>query len=472
MSLIPNNFISVGTTDREVVNYLNDLFQDALKKKISDIHILTQGKDCFIMYREAGIMIDVDTVSYQFGDQIDSKIRARADLNKSEGHLAVDGRMSLVYGEDRVDVRVSIVPSVGGRKIVCRLLDQSNSGRDLNDIPMSLMIRQCIDEIISEPQGLFLVSGPTGSGKTTLLYAILNALHNGKRNIVTIENPVEYTVPKITQINVTHNITFAQALRATLRQDPDVILVGEIRDADTAKIASDAANTGHLVLSTIHANNAALAITRMIDFGVDTQSLAGCLRCVTAQRLVRAVADHTLMTWRTPSPIDTEWLGNHKIVLDTNNNNVPFDGNDVSIFEGRMPIIEMIKIDAIVSKAIIEGKGEVAILNAAINQPQLELLAAAGIRLARQGLTSFEQITEAVGKEAIVPTINSIGQNLVARGLINNDELFGLLESQVELRHRGFVKTLEELAIELRASQQIADVVNLVPENQKAHETA
>lgn len=472
MSNLPDNFISTGTQDRAVVDYLNQLFPDALKRRISDIHFLTQGKNCFIQYREAGMMIDVKTVDHKFGDMIDSKIRSRADLNKAESHIAVDGRMSLLYEEGQVDVRVSIVPSVGGRKIVCRLLDQSNSGRNIAAIPMSLMIRQCIDEIIAEPQGLFLVSGPTGSGKTTLLYAILNALHNGKRNIVTIENPVEYTVPKITQINITHNITFSQALRATLRQDPDVILVGEIRDAETAQIAAEAANTGHLVLTTIHANNASLAITRMLDFGVEPQSLAGCLRCVTAQRLVQSIReeDKKSLHWHAPSALDQEWMNNHKILSNIDNNHLPYDGGRASTFYGRMPIIEMIKIDSAVSKAILERKGEVAILNAAINQPQFELLAAAGVRLARNGLTSFEQILEAVGKEAITPTEKSVGQELVECGVINSDQLYYLLEMQVILRRDDFPLSLEELSDELHDFGKLKTLEERI--EQRTHERA
>lgn len=465
MHIAPDNFISVGSQDRAVVDYLNNIFKDALTRNVSDVHFLTQKKECFIMYREAGVMTEIDTVGYEFADMIDSKIRSRADLNKAESHLAVDGRMSLSYENGNIDVRVSIVPSVNGRKIVCRLLDQSNSGRAISEIPMSAMIRQCINEIVAEPQGLFLVSGPTGSGKTTLLYAILNQLNNGKRNIITIENPVEYVVPKITQINITHNITFSQALRATMRQDPDVILVGEIRDADTAKIAADAANTGHLVLSTIHANNAAMAITRMIDFGVPPQSLAGCLRCVTAQRLVRAVDVPSLLTIHSPSSIDVEWAKNHGIDIASQNSLMYYDSGSSTAFNGRLPVIEMIKIDSLVAKAIVAGKGEVSVLNAAIDQPQFELLASAGIRLAKKGLTSFEQVAEAVGKEAIIPTVKSTGQLLVDSGVINSEELFSLLESQVELRRRGFVKSLNELAYEMNKDK----VNDVIEENIKSY---
>jgi general secretion pathway protein E len=312
---------------------------------------------------------------------------------------------------------------------------------------MSVMLRHCIADIISQPNGLFLVSGPTGSGKTTLLYAILNALHNGHRNICTIEHPVEYTVAKITQINVSHHISFSLGLRTVLRQDPDVILIGEIRDSETAKIVVEAANTGHLVLSTIHANTSALAITRMIDFGVNPMSLAGCLRSVTAQRLVRAVGDKDGIRWRPRTPLEEEWLTRHNVDIGADSVMVPHDDGRKEIFSGRLPIIEMIKNDESVSRAIVEGRGEVSILNAAVNQPQLELLGAAGVRLARKGLTTIEEVMEAVGKEAIVPSAKSLGRKLIESGLIRADHLYPLLEQQAKLRQKGFVRTLEEMAL-------------------------
>lgn len=450
--IIPDNFISVGTQDKPVVDYLNKLFASAMKRKVSDIHFLTQGKDCFIQFRDSGIMVDIDMVDHSMADQIDSKIRARADLNKADMHIPVDGRMSLRYStkddnsNQKLDVRVSITPTVGGRKIVCRLLDETNSARTLAEITMSIMVRRSIEDIIAQPNGLFLVSGPTGSGKTTLLYAILNDINDGTKNICTIENPVEYSVPKITQINISQYITFALGLSTVLRQDPDIILIGEIRDAETARIAVEAANTGHLVLATIHANSAALSITRMIDLGVNPQSLAGCLRAVTAQRLLRAVGDDSGVKWRTKTAVESEWLKCHQIDIGPDTTLLPHDDGRTSLFRGRMPILEMIKNDAGVSRAIVEGQGEIAILNAAVNQPQLELLAQAGVRLALQGRTTMERVVEAVGREAMTPTVMSQGKELVKQGLISSDELYTVLEIQANMRSKGFVRSLEDLA--------------------------
>lgn len=444
MAIEPNLFISTGQHDKPVADYLNNLFLDATTKKVSDIHFLTQGDKCYIQYQDSVDLVDIDLVDSAFARALDDKIRSRCNLNAAERHLAHDARMKLRFDDHAIDIRVSIVPTVGGQKCVCRILDQSNSAKDLSDIKMSAMIRMCIGDIINEPQGLFLVSGPTGSGKTTMLYAILNALHNGKRNIVTIENPVEYTVDKITQIDVSHHLSFAQALRAVLRQHPNVILVGEIRDAETAKIAVEAANTGHLVLATVHANNSALAITRLLELGIDPQSLAGTLRCVTAQRLVKSVSHIDQLEYRPMDEIESEWMKIHNI---NSLKEVPHE-TDKTVYDGRLPIIEMIRVDKKVRTAILSERGEVKIFDAAVDQPQFETLATAGIRLAREGLTSFEQVSAAVGKEAINPTVISEGQRLVESGVITTEKLFWMLERQAELRRTGFVRGLEEIIAE------------------------
>lgn len=449
MAIQPNLFISTGHNDKPAAEYLNKLFLDATLKKVSDVHFLMQGDKCYVQFQDAVDLVDVDLLDSNFGRMLDDKIRSRCNLNAAERHLAHDARMKLIFDVGMIDVRVSILPSVGGQKTVCRILDQSNSAKDLNDIKMSSMIRMCIDDIINEPQGLFLVSGPTGSGKTTLLYGILNELNDGKCNIITIENPVEYTVDKITQVDVSHHLSFAQALRAALRQHPRVILVGEIRDAETAKIAVEAANTGHLVLATVHANNSALAITRLLELGIDPQSLAATLRCVTAQRLVKTCTDIKSCEMRPSTELESEWLSTHNI---DQASILPHE-TDETKYEGKAPIIEMIRVDRKVRTAILSERGEVAVFDAAINQPQFETLAMAGMRLARSGITTFEQVAFVVGKEAINPTVVSDGQKMINEGKVTPEQLFSLLETQALMRQRGFVRTLEELLEEVNAAK-------------------
>jgi len=456
MAIMPDEFISVSYADQEIVAYLNELFYQSSMAKSSDIHILSQNNLCFVQRREYGVMVDIDSISPSMADHIDTIIRARADMNKSEQYIPVDGRMSLrfirddAYGEEghRIDIRVSIVPTVGGRKIVCRLLQENSAARTLNDIPMSLMARNCFDDIISMTEGLFLVSGPTGSGKTTLLYALLRLIaEDGTKNIITIENPVEYTHPKITQINVSAHISFQAGLEAALRQDPDVILFGEIRDPKTAETVVQAANTGHLVLSTIHANNSASTITRMIEMGVDPMSLTSCLRAVVAQRLLEATPRPEVLRWRAMDSIERDWINRHRIFLDNPaTTSLPHDDGTRQMYKGRLPLLEMITVDHKVSKAIIEQKGEVNILNAAKDQPQFELLAESALRYALEGRTTMEQIMKVVGRDAIVPTELSEGKQLIQRNLIKASELNPLLETQAKMRKKGHLNSLEVLA--------------------------
>ena len=273
---------------------------------------------------------------------------------------------------------------------------------------------------------------------------------------------------KFTQINISQHISFADGLKTILRQDPDVILVGEIRDSETASIAVEAANTGHLVFATIHANTAALSITRMIDLGVNPQSLAGCLRAVSAQRLLRAVDDPSHIRWRERNPVEHEWLRMHQIDFVGHETQLPHDDGRTNMFRGRLPIIEMIKNDAAVSRAIVGGLGEVSILDAAVNQPQLELLAEAGMRMALKGQTTMERVIEAVGREAITPSVMSHGKQLVKTGLITAEELYSILEIQANMRGKGFVRSLDDLAKDFanRRKKAQVEVSTVAPDNE------
>lgn len=336
----PPLFIHSGQHDKVGADYLNTLFETAAKLKAPDIHMHWINDHVVIQMRIGDHMKHVETINAGLGRMLDDKIRARANMDLSQRHAAIDGRMSLRYPERAIDVRVSVLPSHAGQKIVCRLLDQSNASMTLDDIHMPMLVKHHFTEMLKEPQGLILVTGPTGSGKTTTLYAALNELNDGTLNINTLENPVEYVIPEFVQVNVTPFITFAKGLRALLRQDPDVILVGEIRDAETAEIAMQAANTGHLVLSTLHTNNAAQAVPRLIDLGVDKQALASTLLGVIAQRLVQTLNSNVPHQWTDVTDFEAHWL---------KTNGLPMIKGQVpratakDSFSGKRPIIEMIK---------------------------------------------------------------------------------------------------------------------------------
>jgi general secretion pathway protein E len=381
-------------------------------------------------------------------------------MSQADRHRSLDGRMRLRYADRSIDVRVSVIPLVGGQKIVCRLLDQANAAMDMDSIRMTPMTRYYLEELIEEPQGLLLVCGPTGSGKTTTLYGLLGALNDGKRNLMTIENPVEYVIPGIGQVNIDQHVSFPDALRAILRQDPDVILVGEIRDAETAKIAVSAANTGHLVLSTLHANNSALAITRLIELGVDPQTLAAALRGVLAQRLVPTVDPDEGFEWQEPSEFDAAWMALHGIDAQ----GLYFPRLDKGQqFTGKTPVIEMVKADKAVRAAIISGLGEQPIFSAAARQMQFETLAQAGVRLANEGVTSMEQVRKIVGQDAILPEVRRLGEVLVANRCAELTQITAALDIQVKRYKQGRLTRLGEILIEqgICTLKQVIDAIGV-----------
>ena len=271
------------------IRLINGLIAEAARMKASDIHIEPFETVLLIRMRADGELKEMHRLPPGVAALLVSRIKVMARLDIAERRLPQDGRMDLTLGSKRLDVRVSTLPARGGERVVLRLLDKENAGIDLAALGMPAAIEQDFRAALAAPNGLVLVTGPTGSGKTTTLYAGLKLLNDGRSNILTVEDPVEYAVDGIgqTQVNPKVGLSFAAGLRAILRQDPDVVMVGEIRDAETASIAVQAALTGHLVLSSLHTNDAASAITRLRDFGVEPFLLAATLRAVVAQRLVR-----------------------------------------------------------------------------------------------------------------------------------------------------------------------------------------
>jgi general secretion pathway protein E len=274
-----------------VVRLINSLVAKAVRQGASDIHMEPADDGMVIRLRRDGVMEDVMRLPADAAPMLVSRVKVMARLDIAERRLPQDGRMSLTLGSRGFDVRVSTLPARGGERVVLRILDQSSVSLTLDELGLDAETEAALREALANPNGMILVTGPTGAGKTTTLYAALKLLNDGRRNILTVEDPVEYAVPGVgqTQVDTRVGLTFAQGLRAILRQDPDVVLVGEIRDRETAEIAVQAALTGHLVLSTVHANSAAGAITRLRDFGVEPFLIAATLRAVVAQRLVRLV---------------------------------------------------------------------------------------------------------------------------------------------------------------------------------------
>ena len=279
--------------DAPIIRLINAIMSEAVKEEASDVHIETFERRLVVRFRVDGILREVIEPRRALAPMLVSRIKVMAKLDIAEKRVPQDGRIVLRISGQEVDVRVSTLPSSHGERIVMRLLNKQAGRLDLTHLGMNDGDRDRLRDVISHPHGILLVTGPTGSGKTTSLYASLGYLNNGRRNIMTVEDPVEYHLEGIgqTQVNSKADMTFARGLRAILRQDPDVVMIGEIRDKETAEIAVQASLTGHLVLSTLHTNSAVGAITRLEDMGVEPFLLSSSIVGVLSQRLVRKLCD-------------------------------------------------------------------------------------------------------------------------------------------------------------------------------------
>jgi general secretion pathway protein E len=283
-----------------VIRLLNSILSEAVKERVSDVHIEPYERDLLVRFRIDGILYEKLSPPKIIQDALVSRIKIMAGLNIAEKRLPQDGRIRVrVAGRD-VDIRVSIIPTYYGERAVLRLLDKKKGILSLSDIGLGEHGVRTLERMLERTSGIILVTGPTGSGKSTTLYAALNKVNTSEKNIITIEDPIEYQIRGIGQIQVNPKIdlTFAGGLRSILRQDPDIIMVGEIRDAETAEIAIQASLTGHLVLSTLHTNDAATAVTRLVDMGIEPFMIASSLSAVVAQRLVRVICPHCREEYR------------------------------------------------------------------------------------------------------------------------------------------------------------------------------
>lgn len=299
-----------ATDEAPIIKLVNSLLFRAVKERASDIHVEPFERELVVRFRIDGVLYDIIRPPKQAQASISSRIKIMAKLDIAEKRIPQDGRIKIRIGGKDIDIRVSTLPTTFGERIVMRLLDKTAVLHDLAEIGFSREQHEAVMKIIKKSHGIFLVTGPTGSGKTTTLYAALMKINTTEKNVITVEDPVEYQLKGIGQIHVNPkvNLTFANGLRSILRQDPDVIMVGEIRDAETAEIAIQASLTGHLVFSTLHTNDAATAFTRLIDMGVEPFLVASSVIGVMAQRLVRVVCKQCRQPY-TPTPSEMEDIG-------------------------------------------------------------------------------------------------------------------------------------------------------------------
>lgn len=282
------------TDEAPVIRLLNSILSEAIKERVSDIHIEPYERELLVRFRIDGILYEKLSPPKIIQEALLSRVKIMAGLNIAEKRLPQDGRIRVLVAGRDVDIRVSIIPTFYGERAVLRLLDKKKGVLSLKDIGLGEHGVTTLERMLCRTSGIILVTGPTGSGKSTTLYASLNQVNSSEKNIITIEDPIEYQIKGIGQIQVNPKIelTFAAGLRSILRQDPDIIMVGEIRDAETAEIAIQASLTGHLVLSTLHTNDAATAVTRLVDMGIEPFMIASSLSAVVAQRLVRVICPH------------------------------------------------------------------------------------------------------------------------------------------------------------------------------------
>lgn len=435
-----------GGMDDAVIAFLNQAFETAVLCGASDVHIEMDEIDGMeVRLRKSGHLERMPgTLDPEQGRVAKTKICAKAKLDDQERLVPQDGRMMVFFGGRRVDIRVAITPTVSGFKMVCRLLDSNNANAQIDKLEMPFLVRETMKRICSSPEGMVLMSGPTGSGKTTTLYALLQHLKDDVRHIITIENPVEYAVKTFTQIDVDGNMTFGKAMRAALRLDPDVVMVGEIRDEDSAAIAQKAGTSGHMVLSTVHANSAAESVTRLLAFGLKGFEVSSVLSAVIAQRLARKIDPDAELVWEKPTDVEREWLTKRKM----------FDSSMLlprivnGGFLGRIPLVEMIEITAPIRRLIEEGGDDATawvpkIVELARKQEQFATLAQAGVRTVLEGKTTLQEVMDSTSDVAYIPTQRRWEQILIHQGHLKVPDLERLREEIYEQRKLGKIISLK-----------------------------
>jgi general secretion pathway protein E len=376
--------------DAPIIRLINAILSQAVKEKASDIHIETFEERLSVRYRVDGVLAEVLSPKRMLAPLLVSRLKVMAKLDIAEKRVPQDGRISVRIAGHGIDIRMSTIPSAYGERVVLRLLDKQAGQLNLSELRMNEQVDSAYRNALASPHGIILVTGPTGSGKTTTLYAGLSSINESSRNILTIEDPVEYMLPGVgqTQVNPKVDMTFARGLRAILRQDPDIVMVGEVRDLETAEIAVQASLTGHLVLSTLHTNTAIGAVTRLQDMGVEPFLLSSSLLAVMAQRLVRLLCLECREPYR-PTDIECERLGitDSQIQL---YRGVGCEHCNFTGYRGRTGIYELVEIGDALREAIHTGEGEQALLRIARqHSPGID---ADGRRRILEGQTSLEEV--------------------------------------------------------------------------------
>jgi type IV pilus assembly protein PilB len=383
--------------DAPVVKLVNQIVGQAVELGASDVHLAPDGHEVRVRVRVDGILQDITTVPRRMAAGVVSRVKIMAELDISERRLPQDGRVGLTVDGRHIDLRVVTLPSVHGESIVMRILDKDSVVMKLEKLGMAKEEQERFERAFNETHGAVLVTGPTGSGKSTTLYAALLALNTPEKNIITVEDPVEYELDGITQVQVSAKVglTFATGLRAMVRADPDVIMVGEIRDRETAQIAIESALTGHLVLSTLHTNDAPSAITRLIEMGVEPFLVASAIDCVVAQRLARMLCPNCKRRTIIPAKVLRESGYKARMELEAYEP-VGCRRCGGSGYRGRVGLYEVMQISPEIQTMALERRPSEAIRDVAVSQGMTRLRDD-GLQKVRQGRTSIAEIARVVG---------------------------------------------------------------------------
>jgi len=388
------------TSDAPIIKLVNHIISQSIKARASDIHFEPYQNSFTVRYRVDGILYDLLTPPKWIQPALISRVKVMAKMNIAEKRLPQDGRFEVKIGDQDIDVRVSTIPTAFGERLVLRLLNKSGSLLELQDLGLTPARLKFLKRLVSTPNGIILNTGPTGSGKTTTLYAILSSINEPNINIITIEDPIEYRINGISQIQVNPKIelTFARGLRSIVRQDPDVILVGEIRDKETAEIAVQSALTGHLVFSTLHTNDSASAITRLVDMGVEPFLISSSILAVVAQRLVRVLCEDCRKAY-IPNPIYLKSIGfspesfaEHTVYKAVGCENCFNTG-----YRGRFGIFEIMVLTERLKSLILKTFDSNRIKHEAVQQ-KMRTLRQDGMQKVINGLTTVEEVLRVTQK--------------------------------------------------------------------------
>ena len=387
-------------SDAPIIKLVNNILSQSIKAGASDIHIEPYDDGFKVRHRVDGILYDLISPPKWIQAALISRIKIMAKLDIAEKRLPQDGRMEVGIVNQKIDIRVSTIPTAFGERVVLRLLNKTSSLLGLTELGFSRKALGSVEQLITSPNGIILVTGPTGSGKTTTLYSVLSTINKPGVNIITIEDPVEYQIKGISQIQVNPKIdlTFAKGLRSIVRQDPDVILVGEIRDHETAEIAVQSALTGHLVFSTLHTNDSAGAITRLVDIGVEPFLISSSVLAILAQRLVRVLCEHCKAPYK-PADSILENLGLSAAQLESSrvHKAVGCEKCFHSGFRGRIGIFEVLLMDDSVKSLILTAFDSNQIKTQARAQAMVTLRQD-GINKVLKGMTTFEEVLRVAAK--------------------------------------------------------------------------